>query len=219
MKQKYILIFLLFIFPPALLKAKQVVNSYNLVKISSFTAEYNAKQNIVHLHWVTTKPIKNEQFLIERSADSIYYEKLGETPSINNTATQHYYFDDNNPMGGEIFYRIEEIDGEGHSIFTPAIAVYKPFDQLEVSNIYYDSTNSIRFVVLSPQPSIANITVADISGNVKQSYLVNLKEGSNILSSYIRNLTPGIYFLQVNDKKGGGSVIKRFIKKGEAIKD
>ena len=181
------------------------------LQVSSFSVVYNAKQNVVNIHWITTTPIRNEKFVIQRSADSVHYEKIGETPGINNTATQHYYFDDSSPMSGKVFYRLEEINAKGVSSFTPSISVYKPITKLEIGIILNKvDPGSIHFTVLSPKASVANITLADITGKVWHSYNVNLLAGTNVLTSYTKRFNPGIYFLQVNDKQGGGSVMKQF---------
>jgi hypothetical protein len=186
------------------------------VRITTFTATYNPARKVVSLHWVTTLERNNEHFLIERSLDSIHFTVIGKARSVGNShAAQHYYFDDAKPVGGRMFYRLREIDSSGRQFLTAAISAYKPVTSLEVAAIRsIEKGNRLSFAVISPQPSSANIVVADISGHVLRSYYLKMKKGANLQSIYVGNLRPGIYFLQVNDTEGNGSVMGRFTRKG-----
>lgn len=182
-------------------------------KVIGFTLEYNPKLNLVHLHWVSSGELKNDKYIVERSLDSLHYEELGETQVLDNSGNEDYYFDDMHPMGGKVYYRIEEVGPDDIKHPIPAKSVFKPLSQLELSTIYDEGTEMIRFVVGSPRKSSANISLMDVSGHIEQSYLVDLKEGSNIFSTSVKTLQSGIYFLQINDQHGQGSLIRRFIRK------
>ena len=182
------------------------------VKITSFTAKYNAERQIVSLHWVTVMEKNNEHFLIERSLDSLHFVVIGKARSSGNShETQHYYFDDPKPVGGKIFYRLREIDSSGKQYLTTVISAYKPISTLELTGIQStERGNRLNFAVISPVASSANVVVADISGHVLRSYFLNLKEGANLQSIFTGNLKAGVYFLQVNDKNGNGNVMEKF---------
>lgn len=182
------------------------------VKITSFTAKYNAERQIVSLHWVTVMEKNNEHFLIERSLDSLHFVVIGKARSSGNShQAQHYYFDDPKPVGGKMYYRLREIDSSGKQFLTTVISAYKPISTLELTGVQSaENGNRLNFAVISPVASSANIVVADISGHVLRSYFLNLKEGANLQSIFTGNLKAGVYFLQVNDKKGNGNVMEKF---------
>ncbi|QOR76473.1 MAG: T9SS type A sorting domain-containing protein [Thermoflavifilum sp.] len=180
--------------------------------IISFSAEYNAAQEVVHLHWTTRNAPSGEKFIIQRSLDSVHFLNIGQTTSMSAQSVQHYYFDDPRPIGSTIYYRIAEQDAAGKLYYTAAAAISRPVTALTIGNLYIDSSRQVHFAVISPQPSIANITLVDLNGKIWQSYLVNLKQGNNLFATDLKHLTPGIYFFQVNDKKGGGSAMLRFAK-------
>lgn len=185
------------------------------VKITVFTAKYSANNNIVNLHWVTSMEKNNEHFLIERSLDSLHFLVIGKARSSGNSQqAQHYYFDDPKPVGGKMFYRLREIDSSGKQFLTGIISAYKPISQLELAGLSSsDDGNRLNFAVISPKISAANVVVADISGHVFRSYYLNMKEGANLQSIYTGDFKAGVYFLQVNDKNGNGSVMEKFVHK------
>lgn len=186
------------------------------VRITTFTAKYNPARKVVSLHWVTTLERNNEHFLIERSLDSLHFIVIGKARSVGNSrVAQHYYFDDAKPVGGKMFYRLREIDSSGKQFLTAVISAYKPVTSLEVAAIRsIEKGTRLSFAVISPQVSSANIVVADISGHVLRSYYLKMKKGANLQSIYVGNLKPGIYFLQVNDTEGNGSVMGKFTHQG-----
>jgi hypothetical protein len=185
------------------------------VKIITFTAKYVPARQVVSLHWVTTLEKNNEHFLIERSLDSLHFIVIGKARSVGNShAAQHYYFDDPKPVGGTMYYRLREIDSSGRQFLTTVISAKKPVTKLEVTGIRTeDNGDRLSFAVISPGASSANVVVADISGHVLKSYFMRMKAGANLQSIYVGNLKPGIYFLQINDKEGNGSVMGRFTHK------
>ncbi|MBX5439820.1 MAG: T9SS type A sorting domain-containing protein [Thermoflavifilum sp.] len=183
-----------------------------LPTIISFSADYNPAQEVVHLHWTTRNAPAGEKFIIQRSLDSIHFTEIGQTVGMGKQVLQHYYFDDPKPIGSKIYYRIAEQDAMGKIYYTAVAAISKPVAALAIGNLYVDSNKQVHFAVISPQVSIANITLVDLNGKIWQSYLVNLKQGNNLFSTDLKHLTPGIYFFQVNDKKGGGSAMLQFAK-------
>lgn len=188
------------------------------VKITLFTAKYEPARQCVSLHWVTATEKNNERFEIERSLDSVHFVVIGTARSIGYSRTpQHYYFDDPRPVGGEMFYRLREIDSSGKQFQTPVISAYKPITSLELAGIRSANKNTeLHFAIISPKSSFANVLVSDISGHVMKTFAVTMKMGANMESIYVGDLKPGVYFLQVNDTTDEGTVMEKFIHK---IKD
>jgi hypothetical protein len=185
------------------------------VKITILTAKYSAARQVVSLHWVTTMEKSNEHFAIERSLDSIHFVVIGKARSVGNShVPQHYYFDDPRPVGGKMYYRLREVDSSGNQFLTTVVSAFKPITKLELTGVHSsDSGMELDFVVISPEVSSANVVVADIAGHVWKSYFMKMKKGANLQSIYTGDLKPGIYFLQVNDRSGNGSVMGKFTHK------
>ncbi|TAM93383.1 MAG: T9SS type A sorting domain-containing protein [Chitinophagaceae bacterium] len=185
------------------------------VRITLFTAKYEPSRQVVSLHWVTATEKNNERFEIERSLDSTHFLVIGTARSIGySRSPQHYYFDDPKPVGGEMFYRLREIDSSGKQFQTPVISAYKPITSLELTGIRSVNKNTeLHFAIISPKPTYANVLVSDISGHVMKTFVVKMKEGANMESIYVGDLKAGVYFLQVNDTTNEGTVMGKFIHK------
>lgn len=182
------------------------------IHITLFSASYDSRKDVVSLRWITGAVENGDQFLVERSADSIHFVRVGETKSgITSKTPQHYYFDDPKPLSGKLYYRLHLLGADGSDSYTTVTSVYKEIVKMELSDITRDTaTKTIYFSIASPRESNANITLVDYTGKVLKSYFIPLKKGSNFQSAYIGNFSPGIYFLQINDKNGGGSVMQQF---------
>lgn len=191
------------------------------VRILGFTAQYAPESQSVNLHWVTKGERGKVQYIIERSLDSLHFRMIGETESSGNSQKQqHYYYYDSHPVGGNMYYRIREIDTSGSQYLTPVIKTYKPITGLELAHALLSADgNELNFALISPDSSHSSLLIADVEGHIKASFVLTLKRGANMRSIYTGNLTPGIYFLQINDQDGGGSVMKKFIKKAVVEKE
>ena len=77
--------------------------------ISLISFEATPGNNNVLLDWTTATEINNDYFTIERSADGINFEKVGNVPSQamggNSTSNLYYNLVDENPLSGISYYR------------------------------------------------------------------------------------------------------------------
>lgn len=183
------------------------------VKIISFTAKYVPERKSVNLHWITENERDSLQYIIERSFDSLNFIMIGETRSRGNSKSkQHYYFYDSHLTGGILYYRIREVADSGKQYVTPAIKVNTPISQIALTQLLLTKDyKELNFAVISPDSSYSNVLVSDIEGRIEASFVLELKRGANTRSIYTGNLSPGVYFLQINIPEAGNSVIKEFI--------
>ncbi|MCH6198460.1 hypothetical protein MMU07_02630 [Aquiflexum sp. LQ15W] len=100
---------------------------YCEAKISSFERNTN-------LYWATAKEVNNSHFEIERSVDGIKeFQKVGEIRGMGSkeSITEYAYVDNNLPLtGGNIFYRLKQVDFDGKHTYSKVLSV-------KVSNIQY----------------------------------------------------------------------------------
>ena len=103
------------------------VNVYGLLAslpavYGSFTA--NREDSIVHLQWTTTNENDIASFIVQRSRDSIHFNPIGTVPGNGNSSvTRHYSFDDDKPLAGVNYYRLQEVDATGGTGYSPIVSV------------------------------------------------------------------------------------------------
>lgn len=190
------------------------INKILPVRILSFSAKYQPEQGAVTIHWVTARERMNVRFLVERSLDSLHFTTIGETRTLaNNPNNQQFYFYDTHPLQGKLYYRLREIDVDQKQYLTQVVSAESPITHLELASVLPVREGlQLNFVVISPDSSEASVLVADIGGKVLKSFPMHLSEGMNLKSIFIGDLSPALYFLQVNALHGGGSVIEKFNK-------
>ncbi len=84
------------------------------IQLESFGC--SQKGGRMSIDWVTSAEINNNYFVIERSTDGTNFEVIGTVSgSGNSNTTAKYNFNDMNPVLGVNYYRLKQIDYDGHS--------------------------------------------------------------------------------------------------------
>jgi hypothetical protein len=97
----------------------------------------------VKLEWETSSEINNDYFEIQRSANGIDFNAIGEVDGSGTTHEHHdYSFLDTKPYRGINYYRLKQVDYDGQFSYS---------DIVFVDNAYFDG-NSFGFV-LYPNPT------------------------------------------------------------------
>lgn len=92
----------------------------------SFTGKNSGDDNM--LYWSTSSEYLNDHFEIQRSHDGLNYDIIGTTPSLGNSSgILEYSYTDHQPVSGNNFYRIRQVDQDGGSIYTGTVLLkYEP---------------------------------------------------------------------------------------------
>jgi hypothetical protein len=150
------------------------------------------------LAWVTTEENNSKEFDVERSGDGSHFTAIGVVAAKGNSAsTTNYTFDDAQPLTGDNYYRLRQVDLDGKAVysktvklnFAGAIALrISPNPAHGTANIYTGNTTealSIRIMDLNGRivrdiltiPGTANIPV-DLTGMAKGVYMVKVISSS-----------------------------------------
>ncbi|MCC6286880.1 MAG: T9SS type A sorting domain-containing protein [Chitinophagaceae bacterium] len=152
-----------------------------------FTA-VNCSNNVC-LEWKTTNELNTAYFDVERSADGIAFEKIGNVPSANKPGEHTYNLKDYTPFYGINYYRIKQTDKDGAYTFSKIVNVN--INAAGVARLTPNPANN--YFVLKGILKAEKIDVFNISGQlVKQWTSVAGNQQLNI-----SNLQPGIYIIKV----------------------
>ena len=153
------------------------------------------------LSWKTSQEINSAWFDVERSDDAINFVKIGRVLAAgNSSAPIKYDFTDYMPLRGMDYYRLKQVDKDGHFVYTPARLV--SFDNLNAWFVKYypNPTNGLLNIELSQsmrnEDKVINITT--VSGVVINQIKVGVS--SNILPLNLSKYPKGTYFIQVKTK-------------------
>jgi hypothetical protein len=92
------------------------------VTLTRFSA---SKENTkVKLAWTIVNELNNDHFTIERSLDGSGFAAIGDVASRGNSvALQDYVFYDGQPLPGRSFYRLKQIDIDGHFKYSSILSI------------------------------------------------------------------------------------------------
>ena len=157
------------------------------VKMLYFTADKkNNDQSL--LKWATASEIDNDNFEIEHSPDAQSWGKIGEVKGNGTTSDQQEYsFIDEHPLTAENYYRLKQVDVDGHYEYTeivevtfaeittpPSISIYpNPLNQNNKLNIEVSGAETISEIIItniegqivytSPLPQVTRSQIADLN--------------------------------------------------------
>lgn len=156
----------------------------------------------VALHWSTAQEINNDYFLVERSSDGQNWESIQQVSGHGTTdAVQNYRAWDNAPLTGRAFYRLRQVDFDGHFDFSPIEAVeMKALDRIHLYPNPASTQLSLSFV--APAAQEGTMQISDNLGRVLLQQTVVLEEGVNRLEMALPIWNDGYYCLQLTTTSG-----------------
>jgi len=165
------------------------------VNFTAFTA--SLENGKTQLKWSVAEEAGNDVFLVQRSTDGINFSSIGTfSGSPVNISTASYSFNDEKPLTGQNYYRIQLTEVTGRTIYSA------------VKLINVTSNNNQATVAVYPNPAIniiqvntnnANTTkgVVQLLNAAGQAVTVNISiPSSGMVQIPVAHLEAGIYYLQ-----------------------
>jgi len=159
--------------------------------------------NSVFLKWSTSSEINSQYFDIERSADGIVFNKIGTVNAAGNSSTIHNYSFTDAAAVEHNYYRLKQVDIDGKFEYSKVIIIDNNNygGNFRVINNPFTDVLDIDFGKV--QAGKTDIRLLDVTG--KEIYhTVNDVSGLSRMHINLsgRNLSAGIYLLQVNTNRG-----------------
>ncbi len=145
------------------------------VELSSFRVGTNCHS--VELNWTTESESNNFGFEIQRSEDSITFQRIGFRPGRGTTSSPHnYQFVDINLPSDKYYYRLKQIDTDGSATFSATIFVSlsKPNDYQLQQNYPnpFNPTTTILFSIATDERVV--LSIYNVSGRLIATLIDNL---------------------------------------------
>jgi hypothetical protein len=170
------------------------------VTFLSFTA--NKKDgNAALLQWQTSQEINSSHFDLERSDDAVHFTFIGRVNAAGNSnQIMQYSFIDHNPMRGQNYYRIRQVDIDGRQTITPVRML-----------AFQSAAGSIKYFP-NPTHGVLNVEIpADMQDEPKLINIVNvsgvmvnqlqLKGTGHLISLDFSRYPKGVYFVQFKNSR------------------
>ncbi|MCF8316991.1 MAG: T9SS type A sorting domain-containing protein [Ignavibacteriales bacterium] len=190
---------------------KVTVNTINPLPVELNNFYSKLTDGKIHLFWSTATEVNNYGFEIERKSLQSDWFKIGFIRGhANSNSPKEYTFIDENPLAGNLQYRLKQIDTDGEYEYSPAVEVYLevPADFSVKQNFPnpFNPTTKIEFLI--PSDNRVKIIVYDVLG-MEAAIIIDehRQAGRHIVEFNAGNLSSGIYFYKV--VSGNYSEIKK----------
>jgi len=182
------------------------------VQFVSFTGEMKAGDAL--LTWTTENEMNARHFVIERSANGSDFDSIGVIAASNNVSVNVYYFTDKDPVNGNNYYRLRNVDLDGKASYSKLVV-------LANNNTV---TNGQMKIFPNPAQTVLNVEIAGttgsevriqvftLSGILMMEKQQSLSAGNNQQSLGITSLKSGHYFLKVINAQGTVQYVQAFVK-------
>jgi hypothetical protein len=165
------------------------ISYFKAIKINDTKAE---------IDWQTRQEINSNYFDVERSTNGNSFSSIGQINAKGNSQTiSNYSISDNTPAAGKNYYRLKEVDNDGHYTFSNVISLdfSIPADRFKV--ISYEGKNFFT-VIKNDNANFSNayITVRNTAGQLLIKQLLMNTNSQTVSTSILVN---GIYFATIFD--------------------
>lgn len=155
------------------------------------------QNEIVALEWQTASELNNDKFVVERAGKDGIYKTIGTIKGAGNDfGTNHYYFDDADPLTGTNYYRLQQVDFDGSVAFSEQIVVDN-FKGLEASVFPNPTKNSVNLAFANPGSGKLIVNIYNAVGQLSAQYLFEKEEEYFEQSMDIQSLPAGIYTVEL----------------------
>lgn len=167
----------------------------------SFTAE-KVGSNSVLLNWSTANELNNDHFEVERSADGSSFVMITSVKAgTNPNQVQQYSFTDKAALIGNNYYRIKQVDHDGHFTYSDVKLVMIDGK----SNLFSIRPNpAVNNAILLAATRLNNVQVSLVNTNGKMVYSISktLVNAGDALIIPVNNLAKGVYIVQIKSDEG-----------------
>lgn len=165
------------------------------VKLVSFSVSQEG--NSAQLNWTTAGEINADRFEIERSADAKTWNYIGKKLANGTSNSKiNYYFADNTPISGTVYYRIKMIDKDETYAFSHIESIrLNTFHSL--ATVYPNPVADKLYIQNVPLEKLKEVSIVNASGILVYKSASVSGEGISV-----ENFSTGIYIIKVLQTDG-----------------
>ncbi len=189
------------VFPASTNSYVAIYSSTSLpVTLTDFTV---TKQNDdARLNWSTSMEENNKGFEIQRSTDESSWSVLSFVAGAGTSQTKHdYQYLDQNLTAGTYYYRLRQVDYDGHSQFSKIVPVTFDGDMVLAlkQNRPNPFNNNTTVEMVIPKYCRVQLILYDQTGRPVQQLVDEFKSAGTYSIPVNKNgLSPGIYYYKMN---------------------
>jgi hypothetical protein len=168
------------------------------VELTSFNAKLNKTKRQVDLFWSTASELESDYFIIQRSDGGEDWVNVSEVNAAGNSSVKlDYQSIDQEPLNGESYYRVKQIDVDGESAYSPAVRI----DNLAAAELYPNPVEVGESIILN-SPLFRNesirIDICNVQGVIVYTAVIQTKQNESAIFNIPEHLAAGGYVLKTD---------------------
>ncbi len=186
------------------------------ISLLSFKGERVGNSNV--LTWSTATEINNQGFEVQYSFNGKDFRGLGfvnsQQKSGNSSSVLNYKYIDNKGFGGNVFYRLMQVDKDGKYNYSNVVLIKgDKINALSLIGVYPNpAKDKLNLIVSSPVNNNINIVISGLAGKIVQRRAFSVIDGGNNLDLDISSLSAGTYFIKAIGENGSLAPVIKFVK-------
>lgn len=167
------------------------------VKLLSFEAISNSEA--INLKWVTAQEQNNAYFIVERAANGLDFIPIAQIKGHGTTDEGFsYHFTDAQPIGGDNYYRLKDVDTEGKADYSKVIAASFNLNhtllRLGPNPVFHE----LKIHFSATQQGFLPFQIFNSAGKLVRAQTQAVDKGENQFKMNLSGLPQGMYYLRVN---------------------
>jgi|GEM_PF-2459477 len=169
------------------------------VNLVSFNAE--AVSNGIELTWQTASESNSDRFEIERSTNGINYSNIGTVAAAGNSSSLlTYNFTDANPVNGNNFYRLRQVDIDGQANYSQVV-VAGWGESSKVAVVLVNQSRGQYQASITGLDRRGSLLIYDVNGKKVRNYTV-ADAGNTTVNIDLSPFGSGVYIYQLVTDEG-----------------
>lgn len=193
---------------------------FNVGPISSFPVEWldftatPIREKTVQLDWVTATEENNAVFDIERSADGLHFEMIGELAGAgNSTSARSYTYLDRKANNPVLYYRLRQVDFNGNFSYSEVREVNMDQHFGLVLDVFPNPVaNTLTLHMDTDQVMSFELRMQDIAGRTLACIKPVELGGDQEIKLPVSEYANGVYSVELIETKTGTIYSKLFVK-------
>lgn len=183
--------------------------------ITLLNFEAKKEEDLVEILWSTGAEFNNEYFAVERSKDGFDFYEIERIQGAGNyTGLLNYSAVDANPLSGQSYYRLKQVDFDGTFTYSKVVSIFLD-TQIQAFQVYPSSVSKGQPLSLDfsqQSEGEVNYEVYDVLGRSILTHTTFQNEGRNTLSIPTAKLKTSHYFVRIITADGEVNTIGFIVK-------
>lgn len=152
----------------------------------------------VLLNWVTQNERDMHHFDVQRSADGINFENIGQQRAVNTAFAVYDWLDERLPAGIQVlYYRLLQVSLDNSGSTSPVRQIRVRIDQFRLSAAPVPAHSVMTVTIGSPDETTAAVVVSDATLRTLYNGRHAINKGATTIEISVSNWPAGTYLLSV----------------------